>query len=142
MAVTGRGPVYILVIHRLVVIRTEPIVLAASCTTRAHLRTWSHNYHLWYERYNRAFREITCILVARTSLGILMTMSRSGVRTNPLQRSSVVICVVLILWMGGASSRRLIAHIIHIIMFNRKVSLHVIRRHLVASEMQKVCILQ
>ena len=111
----GRGPAYILVIHRLVVISIDPIVLAASRTTRVDLRTWSHII-CGINDTNRAFRkvEITCILVACTSLGILMTRSLSGVRVNPLQRSTVVSWVVFILWMCRASSRRLIAHIIHI----------------------------
>ena len=110
----GRGPVYILVIHRLVVISTEPMVLAASRTTRVDLRTWSHII-CGINDTNRAFRkvEITCILVANTSLGILMTRSLSGVRVNPLQRSTAESWVVFILWMGAGSSRRLIAHIIH-----------------------------
>ena len=85
----GRGPAYILVIHRLVVINTEPIVLAASRTTRVGLMTWSHIIcGIKCNGTSRAFRkvEITCILVACTSLGVLMTRSRSGVRVNPLQR--------------------------------------------------------
>ena len=89
---------------------------------------------------NRSFHkvEITVILVACTSLGILMTSSPSGARVNPLVRSTVVSWVVFILWMGRASSHQqlLITHMIHIIiMFSRKVGLQPVRRHLAMSNL-------
>ena len=110
------GAVYTLCIHRLVVMSTEPIVLAASRTTLVDLRTWSHIICGTADT-NRAFRtcEITVILKFCASLGILMTSSLSGVRANPLEQSTAVSWVVFILWMGRASSCRLIAHMIHMI---------------------------
>jgi hypothetical protein len=79
------------------------------------LRTWSHTI-CGIKDTSSAFRNvvITVILVVCTSPGILMTSSLSGVRVNPRWRSTVVSCEILTWWIGRASSRRLIAHIIHI----------------------------
>ena len=103
---------YILSIHRLVVISTEPIVLAANYTPLVDLMTWLQIIcGIKYTNIALLKVEITATLVARTSLGL--TSSLSGVRVNPLVRSTVVSWVAFILWMGRASSRRLIAHTFH-----------------------------
>ena len=124
-------------IHYLVVMNTEPIVPAATRTTLVDLRAWAHIIYGMNDT-NRDFRrvDITVILVTCTSLGILMTRSLSGVRVNPLLQSTVVSWVVFVLWMGRASSRRLIAHMIHICSTD-KFFLQITVRSLVLSDMQQ-----